>query len=242
MNSTDPGNLPSARPSTLHVSRSADRSLTLLDTVVSSGSMSLAEAAEATTMPTSTALRHLRSLALSGWLIRDDRGRFSGGPTLLRIALRAFRSGPFARLTAAAQPHLEAIVDMTRESAYLAVRDGRSAVYIATVESPRSIRHVGWVGREAPISGTAIGRSLTAALPAIGEPPPIATNTGAVEPDISAVTVPIYDHGGVVAAFSVLGPSERMHDSGVRIASDALVAASIALGRELAATSEDPTV
>ena len=219
-------------PAPLHVSRSANRALTLLDTIVSAGSMKLGEAAEVTAMPPSTALRHLRALVGGGWLSRDDSGRYSTGPTLFRLALRTFTSGPLAELTAAAQPHLAALVDATQESAYLAVRDGRSAVYISTVESPRAIRHVGSVGKEAPLIGTAVGASLLADVDR-SAPPPVATNTGASEPDVTAVTVPIHDGTDVVAAFSVLGPADRLDAGGQRVAGEALVAASTALSAQL---------
>ena len=148
--------------STLHVSRSAERALMLLDTVISGGSVSLSQAARATEIAPSTALRHLRALAQFGYLVRDQSGQYSVGPTFIRIALAAFRSGPYARLTAAAQPQLEHLATITEESVYLAVRDGTMAVYIATVESPRAIRHVGWVGRSVPIEGTAVGAALAA--------------------------------------------------------------------------------
>ena len=151
---------------TLHRSRSAERALTLLDTVITRGSIGLSDAAGQVGIPTSTALRHLRALMLSGYLVRDDLGQYSVGPTFLRLALASFQSGPYARLVAAAQPHLDQLAAATEESVYLAVRDGVNAVYIATVESPRAIRHVGWVGRSVPLDGTAVGDALLApALP-----------------------------------------------------------------------------
>ena len=199
-----------AGTATLHRSRSAARSLTLLDTVITQGSMSLSEAATDVGIPTSTALRHLRALMESGYLVRDQHGQYSVGPTFLRVALAAFRSGPYARLLAAAQPHLDELADLTEESVYVAVRDGTNAIYIATVESPRAIRHVGWVGRSVPLEGTAIGAALLMPAEAPGQRPPTAINTGAIEPDVTALTAPIFGGAGVVGALSVLGPAERL--------------------------------
>ena len=192
----------------LHVSRSATRALDLVDIVVTAGSISLTEAAEASGIPTSTTLRHLRALMGKGWLTRDSAGNFSVGPTFLRLGINAFREGPWARLTTAALPHLETLATVTQESAYLAVRDGSEAVYLSTVESPRAIRHAGWVGRSVPLKDTAVGEALVAPL-AFG-PIPVFRNVGAVEEDATALCVPIADQGVVVGAFSLLGPNDRM--------------------------------
>lgn len=194
----------------LHVSQSAARALSLLDVVITDGPLSLGGAASRTDMASSTALRHLRALVASGWLAQDSNGRYLGGPTSVRLALRLLGDSPFARLTQAAQPHLDGLVAATDESAYLAIRDGRDAVYVAIAESPRTIRHAGWVGRSVPIEGTAVGESLSAPFPRPGGPLPLAVNVGALEPDVAGVTVPVYDDHGVVAAFSVLGPVERL--------------------------------
>lgn len=218
------------------MSRSAARALALLETVATSGAMGLADAAAATGMPASTALRHLRALVQYGYLVRDDLGQYAVGPTFLRVALSAFRSGPFAQLTAAAQPHLEALAEATEESAYLAVRDGSNAVYIATVESSRAIRHVGWVGSSVPLAGTAVGAALLAAPLTPGESPVPQFNTGAIEPDVTAVTAPIFIPSGVAGAFSILGPTERLSGDRLATAADAVVAAA----RTVALSLSDP--
>jgi len=193
--------------SDLHVSQSAARALSLLDTVISQGPLTLGAAAESNAMAPSTALRHLRALVAAGWLAQDGAGYYVGGPTSLRIALRLLGDSPFARLTEAAQPHLDALVGATQESAYLAVRDGSEAIYVAISESPRAIRHAGWVGRSVPIAGTAVGESLGAEV--VAGDVPVSVNVGALEDDVAGVTVPVFGGDGVVAALSVLGPLER---------------------------------
>lgn len=228
----------SSSPPSLHVSRSAERALGLLDTVVQAGSITLGDAATANALPPSTALRHLRALVSSGWLSRDDLGRFSVGPTLVRVALGAFRSGPYARIATAAQPHLERLVEATEESAYLAVRDGSQAVYIATVESTRAIRHVGWVGRSAPIRGTAVGAALTSEPLAPGESPLVQRNTGAIEPDVTAITAPVYGRTRVLAALSILGPADRLTASRLTTAEDEIRAAARQLSLDLSIGEE----
>lgn len=209
--------------STLHASRSAGRVLNLLDAVVTGGSVALTDAASETGIPISTTLRHLRVLTGHGYLVRDELGRYSVGPSFVRLALAAFQSGPYARLTAAAQPALQHLAEVTEESAYLAVRDGTEAVYIATVESRRAIRHVGWVGKSVPIEGTAVGEALTSEGVLFGRRPVPFFNTGAIEPDVTAVVAPIQGSMGIVGAFSVLGPAERMVGDRLDLTAEAVV-------------------
>ncbi|MGI9597417.1 MAG: IclR family transcriptional regulator [Acidimicrobiales bacterium] len=221
--------------STLHRSRSAERVLQLLDTVISGGAVSLTDAANEANLPASTALRHLRVLTDGGYLIKDDHARYSVGPTFIRIALAAFQSGPYARLTAAAQPELEALSRVTEESTYLAVRDGTEAVYIATVESSRAIRHVGWVGRSVPIEGTAVGEALLSRGGA-GLVDSAFHNIGAIESDVAAVVAPVHGPSGVVAALSILGPAERLTGGRLDVASQAVVRAAEATSLALRST------
>ena len=219
---------PPASPSPLHRSRSAERVLTLLETVITEGALSLTAAAVRTGLPASTALRHLRVLTDRGYLVKDDFGTYSVGPSFVRTALASLRSGPYARLTAAAQPQLERLVEATEETAYLAVRDGDEAVYIATVEGRRAIRHVGWVGRSVPIKGTAVGEALLAAPAAPDARPAPIFNTGAIEPDVTAVCAPLHGPSGPLAAVSVLGPAERLVGRRLQTAATAVVEAAVA--------------
>ena len=217
----------------LHRSRSAERVLALLDAVVAGGELSLTAAASQTEMPASTALRHLRVLTDRGYLVKDAAGSYSVGPAFVRTALASLQSGPYARLRAAAGPELERLVEATEESAYLAVRDGDAAVYIATVEGRRAIRHVGWVGRSVPIDGTAVGTALLAApLGRDARPAPV-FNTGAIEPDVTAVCAPVHGPDGAIAALSVLGPADRLTGPRLQMAADAVIEAAIATSAAL---------
>ena len=229
-----------ALPPTLHKSRSAGRVLDLLDAVVTEGPLSLTAAAIRTEMPASTALRHLRVLTDRGYLVKDPSGRYSAGPSFVRAALASLQSGPYARLTAAARPELERLVETTEESAYLAVRDGDEVIYIDTVEGRRAIRHVGWVGRSVPVRGTAVGTALSAPRPAAGAKPEPIVNVGAIEPDVAAVCAPVHGSGAPVAALSVLGPADRLTGRRLKIAAAAVVDAAVATSRSLMSAESAP--
>lgn len=210
------------------VPRSVGRVLDALEAVLAAGSCNLTTVAHDIGLTPTTTLRHLRALEARGYLARDDAGSFSAGPRILRIAAALNGDGPLDRLLVAVQPHLDRLAIETGESAYLAVGDGHAggdgptvgagtATYVACAESPRMIRHVGWVGQDVPLAGTAVGRALA-------DPGVVHVRTGAVEPDTTALSIglpvggpvgPASDNG-LTAALSVIGPTSRLGEDDVR--------------------------
>ena len=217
-----------AEPDDELVPRSVGRVLDLLEIVLAAPCTLTAAAAAAELTPT-TALRHLRALEARGYVRRDGTGRYGPGPTVLRLAAALGDNGLLQRLTAAAQPHLDILAAATGESAYLAVSDGRTATYVATAESHRAIRHVGWVGQDVPLDGTAVGAALA-------RPGTCVTRTAAVEPDITAVSCALPDHPvlrGLGVAVSVIGPQYRLRRAVRREVDAALVTATASIARSM---------
>ncbi len=206
------------------VPRSVGRVIDLLETVLELQPCTLSAAAEACELTPTTALRHLRALEARGYLKRGGNGEFSAGPTLERIAVSLRETEPLDRLLATAQPYLEQLAGETGESTYLAICDHRVATYVATAESDRAIRHVGWVGQTVPLSGTAVGA-------AIAEPGVVAYRTGAVEPDITAVSLSVGPDDPTLA-ISVIGPLHRLDAKAIR-------RISVSLGNTVDALSEN---
>ena len=88
---------------------------------------------------------------------------------------------------------------------------------------------MGWVGRTVPLSGTAVGTTLTGDGEAT-----VLRNTGGVEPDVAAAVAPVMGPDGtVVAAISVLGPSSRLDDTSTDTVTTAVLVAAEALSRDL---------
>jgi IclR family acetate operon transcriptional repressor len=216
------------------VPRSIARLLDLFEIVLAERNCNLTAAAHASELTPTTALRYLRALEARGYVDRDESGDFSAGPTILRIAA-ALRGGTVLdRLSAVAQPHLEALAKRTGESTYLAVSDGRTGTYIATAESPRAIRHVGWVGQDVTLDGTALGAALA-------EPGLTTTRTGAVEADITAMSRALPANGKLGIAVSIVGPEHRFTAT-QRAQHDREIADTVdALERELRTNGEDYT-
>jgi DNA-binding IclR family transcriptional regulator len=208
------------------VPRSVGRAFDLLEIVVAAGEINLSVAADRAGLTPTTALRHLRALEARGYLRRGTDGSYAAGPTVLRLAAAARDDGPLARLVTASQPVLDELTARSGESSYLAVADGDQAVYLATCESSRSIRHVGWVGKIVPLTGTAVGEALA------GRPGSHA-RAGSVEADIAAVAHAVVDGGTVVAALSIIGPAHRMDATANRAAAALLDLAARQLAAEL---------
>lgn len=184
------------------VPRSIARVLDIFEIVLAEHNCNLTTAAASAEVTPTTALRYLRALETRGYVDRDERGDFSAGPTILRIAASLRGGNVLDRLATTAQPHLDALAALTGESCYLAVSDGNTGTYIATAESPRAIRHVGWVGQDVTLDKSALGAALA-------EPGTTAVRTGAVEPDITAMSRALRTEGKLGVAVSIVGPDHR---------------------------------
>jgi DNA-binding IclR family transcriptional regulator len=213
-----PSTTATARRPAPPVPRSVGRVLDLLEIVLAADGCNLTTAANEAGLTPTSALRHLRALEARGYLVRDDTGRFGVGPTMLRLAASLRSQGTLDDLIESAQPILDDLAAETGESAYLAIADGDTATYVASAESPRAIRHVGWIGQDVPLTSTALG----AALRAPGTP---AVRVGAVEPDIAAVSCAVPPIGTLRPAVSIVGPAQRLDGPALDIAAAAVTAA-----------------
>jgi DNA-binding IclR family transcriptional regulator len=212
--------------SALTVPRSVDRVLNLLEFVVEQRSTTLTAAASAAELTPTTALRYLRALEARSYLSRTADGAYIIGPTLESISDSVRHSGTATRLATLAQPHLQRLAERTGESAYLAIRRGDHAIYVATHESSKAIRHVGWVGRSVPIKGTAVGEALRGL-----DGPRFKSST--VEPDVAAGAITVFDGRDAIGAVTVIGPASRFGRSVQPLLARELRTASSGLSDEL---------
>jgi DNA-binding IclR family transcriptional regulator len=214
------------------VPRSIGRVLDLFEIVLAQGRCNLTSAATAAGLTPTTTLRYLRALETRGYVDRDSNGDFTAGPTALRLAA-GLRSGTaIERLISTAQPHLDRLAELTGESAYLAISDGRTGTYVAAAESSRAIRHVGWIGQHVSLDGSALGAALDQRGTTV-------TRTGAVEPDITAMSRALTTTGKLDVAISIVGPEHRFTDDRRVRHKAALDDAVDELERELRINGED---
>jgi IclR family acetate operon transcriptional repressor len=186
--------------------RTVDRALDLLAEVCAEGAISLSECARRTGLPLSTALRLLRTLESSGFVVRNPAGSFSAGARLIQLGAYALGRESLVRL---AQPAMRRIVAATGESTYLATRGPNdTAIYLAMVEGTHSVRHTSWVGRSVPLANLAVGRALSDDANECR----YVAERDRLEPDVTAIVAAIHWAGGIAGALSVLGPTYRIDD------------------------------
>lgn len=186
--------------------RTVERALALMVAVCENGSVSLAEAAREADLPASTALRLLRTLESGDFVARDKEYVYRPGSRFIQLGARAFSQEMLTTLT---QQPMEDVVVATGESVYLSIRGPRkTALYISIIEGTHSVRHTNWVGRTIPLETSAAGRVLREDIPEIG----YVVEENAIEADVTAISVPIWAGGQIVAVFSVLVPTYRIDE------------------------------
>lgn len=151
-----------AAPARVAGVQSVERALDVLEVLSEvDGEVGLAELAQRTGLAYGTIHRLLRTLVSRGYVRQDSGRKYALGAAALRIGESAERL-----LARWARPYLARLVDVSGETANLAVPEGDLAVYVAQVPSPRRLRIFAEVGRQVLPHCTAVGKVLLAARPA----------------------------------------------------------------------------
>lgn len=207
------------------------RAFSLIDALAKDAPASLTTLSRLTQLPTSSALRLLRSLEGLGMVAKDVNGTYRLGRRLVEVGLLALDGVVPIELT---RPHLRAMANDSGESANCAIRVEDAAVYVDQVPSDRAIRHMSWIGRRVPLHGTAIGAALRFELNGDG----FSYTRETVEPDVTAIAAPVVGRSGVViCALSVTGPSYRITDSRIRELGASVASTALVLSEALSAIS-----
>jgi IclR family acetate operon transcriptional repressor len=140
--------------------QSVDRALDLLEALASSGHpLGVSDLAGLTGLPEGTAHRLLRALLQRGYVRQTPDRKYGLGSSVLRL-----RDAGHRTLATAAGPALTRLMEISGETANLAVLEGDLAVYVAQVPSGRALRMFAEVGRQVHIHCTAVGKVLVADL------------------------------------------------------------------------------
>ncbi|MQA85935.1 MAG: helix-turn-helix domain-containing protein [Streptosporangiales bacterium] len=141
--------------------QSVERALDVLEMLASTeGDAGLSELAARTGLPYGTIHRLLRTLAARGYVRQNSDRKYALGGAVLRLGEAAERL-----LALRVRPYLTRLVEISGETANLAVLEGDSAVYVAQVPSPRRLRIFAEVGRHVLPHCTAVGKVLLAGRP-----------------------------------------------------------------------------
>jgi IclR family acetate operon transcriptional repressor len=142
--------------------QSVDRALDLLEALAASGrALGVSDLAALTVLPEGTTHRLLRALLQRGYVRQTPERKYALGSSVLRL-----RDAGHRMLAAAAGPALSRLVEISGETANLAVLEGDLVVYVAQVPSGRALRMFAEVGRQVYVHCTAVGKVLAADLPA----------------------------------------------------------------------------
>lgn len=138
--------------------QSVDRALDVMEALAAhGGEAGLSEIAARTGLPYGTIHRLLRTLLERGYVRQESDRRYALGGALVRLA------GVAERMVGVwAQPYLTRMVELSGETANLAVLEGDFIVYVAQVPSPRRLRMFAEVGRRVLPHSTAVGKVLLA--------------------------------------------------------------------------------
>jgi DNA-binding IclR family transcriptional regulator len=184
------------------------------------GPLSLADLAEATSLPRATAHRLASALEHHGMVDRDELGRFRVGPFVATLAMAA----PDQDLAVIATPLLVDLRDRTGESTQLYVRRGDHRTCIAAADRVSGLRDSVPVGAQLTMKAGSGARVLAAwdnevpdgAAYSAGDLAAVrrrgwADSVSEREAGVASVSAPVLRaDDSVVAAISVSGPVERL--------------------------------
>lgn len=140
--------------------QSIERAFDLLELLADSGgTLGLSELSTSSGLPLPTIHRLVRTLVNRGYVRQEPSRRYTLGPRLIRLGEASGRLlGTWLR------PHLVHLVQLTNETANLAMLDGEDIVYIAQAPSPHQMQMFTEPGRRVSAHCTAVGKVLLAQL------------------------------------------------------------------------------
>lgn len=124
--------------------------------------LSLTDVARHCGLPVSTTHRLVAMLVSWGGLVRDVDGRYGVGQRLWEVGLLADVQ---SELKLVAAPFLQDLYSTTRETIYLAIREGDRALYIDRLAGKIRPPVLAEVGSVLPLHATGVGKVLLAAAP-----------------------------------------------------------------------------
>lgn len=141
--------------------QSIERALDLLECLArSSDWMGISELSAATGQPVGTVHRLLMTLMAREYVVRDSRTRrYALGPAFRLLAGVALQTPNWSEI---ATPYLRELVEISGETANLAVMERDRAVYVAQAQPTRMVRMFTELGNRVPLYNTGCGKVLLA--------------------------------------------------------------------------------
>lgn len=144
---------------------SADSALRLVRLLAARGVLRVSEAAVELGVAPSTAHRLLAVLLSQGFAAQESRnGPYVPGPVLRELGMAVLSPRDLRR---AAQPALERLTALTRETVSIGVLEERNVRFIDGIEGNQTVRVGNRIGVLIPAHCTAAGKAMMAALPQV---------------------------------------------------------------------------
>ncbi|MBI2360346.1 MAG: IclR family transcriptional regulator [Deltaproteobacteria bacterium] len=126
-------------------------------------SQTLLDISKHTSIPLTSLYRFLGTLEKHGFVKAGAGGKsYQLGPALFRLGMFSYDS---VDLREVAKPEMEKVAELTGESVFLTVRDGRSSVCIESAEGKHRVRLTQRIGAVLPLHAGAAARILLAYMP-----------------------------------------------------------------------------
>ena len=176
--------------------------------------LSLAELTRRSGMHKTTALRLLRTLALSGYVVQREDGEWRLGPAAGWLGARYQAAFDVNNVV---EPMLRELTQATGESAAFYVREGNIRTCIVRVEGPQPIRHHARMGSALPLDQGSPGRVILAFS---GKPGALYEeirqrgyhhSIGEREEGVATVSAPVFGlNWRLLGSVCISGPAERL--------------------------------
>ncbi len=144
--------------------QSIERALDLLECLARSSKwVGISELSNATGQPAGTIHRLLMTLVARKYVVRDSSTRrYALGPAFRMLVGTSLQMPDW---TTIGVPLLRELVEISGETANLAVREGNRAIYVAQAQPRRMVRMFTELGNQVPLHSTGCGKVLLAHQP-----------------------------------------------------------------------------
>ena len=207
--------------------------------------LSLAELTRRSGMHKTTALRLLRTLAHSGYVVQREDGEWRLGPAAGWLGARYQAAFDVNNVV---EPMLRDLSQATGESAAFYVREGNIRTCIVRVEGPQPIRHHARMGSALPLDKGSPGRVILAFS---GEPGTLYEeirqrgyhlSIGEREKGVATVSAPVFGlNWRLLGSVCISGPAERLPKNRLQRHAKTIIQAANRLSYALAGSSTPQT-
>lgn len=148
----------------VNIIQSVDRALSILEGFsIKEKELGVTEISRRTGLNKSTCFGLIQTLQNRGYLEQNpENGKYKLGLKVFELG-QVFEAG--LELRAIAKPYLQELVNQTKETVHLVLKNKHEAVYVEKVEGPSAISIISQVGNRVNFHCTGVGKAILAFLP-----------------------------------------------------------------------------